>query len=671
MTAINKLWNYIETNQLDWAMRCVHTNDCHVLALKPQLTTERAHLRRVLRLAARSVSSIIFEGEEWIALAQSDDMNDALQQLGASRSLRCVEFVDVRDGEQLAPLLRALERCNDLTALAIPIEAYAAPAMQRLLTNQHHSLQFVAISVNRAEHIRHLRVAASTHYATVLFVRAGDDAVQQQLACELEALDQTPNWFEIHLHANKLEPATYEHLVSACSRSGHNRVGLRFAEPCHGSLENINHDGYILAHENEIDLSKFNAVLFRNDHLANDVAAADEAKTVGKAVARTVRPATAAVKSVAAETPTTPKHRHVRGFVATHCQQRPGEVAAEFALGKPAVVVSPPPEQPLVPAPLCANVSCVSRTIDYSDFHTELVCTNQQHTIRVHNKNCEAALCGVCPDCGDAIVVGERTQVRINERGERIVKPPAAAAVTVTQEPAPIAAAKQPAPPRKSNAALRRERRAQQKAAAAAAVAMVVATEEAEPHKTVQQHHISPQLPLIIDDSERVRRLAMGQFEGTRVQKATLKPLFVNVATKKTKKNTRSVVPTPMHEAEQLDNRELSTISASLDRTATSDDDDDNADKQEKDHAALIAQAPEPSAAAPTVGVSTTEATALSMVTRADVALNDNSFIVGLLQQQLELMVRTSEKAALQSTLEAIKMLVVAHEQELQVVMRD
>jgi hypothetical protein len=626
----DKLWNYIKTNKIEWAVRCDGaTQHCNVLVLHPREDTDRTQMRRVLQLAASCVKSIVFAGQGCIALAQSADMSDALRQLAESRHLQHVEFVDVGDGEQLAPLLSTLERSTTLTALAIPVESYNAPAMQRLLVTRRRSLHFVAINVNGPEHIRLLPAAASatsTHRVTRLCVWARDNAAQQQLASELAALEQTPpRWIEIHLYVNQFEPTAYEQLVRACARLGNSRVGLRYHEPCHGSLENFNRHGYVRAHHG-IDLGRFNAVTFANERMSPDVAVA--------------RPAAAAVAS-----PPPHKHRHVRGFVATHCQQTPGEVAAEFA-DRQTAAAAPPPQPPLAPAPLCANTTCVNRTIDHSDNHIELVCANE-HIIRVHNKHCEAALQGDCPDCDASIVVGERTHVRINEHGERIVKLSAAAA------PAMIAteaiAAKEPALPRKSKAALRRERRARQQQQQQQAVAAVAtATDDAEPNKAIQQQPQSSQ-PLIIDDSEQVRRLAAGQVAITRVQQTNVKPLLVKVTTKK-KKNNRHWSAVPKHEPE-----ELAATSASSDRTAITDD---NADDDQE------VQAHEPRAS------STAEANALSLVTSAEVAVmqqqSDSCLVVGLLQQQLQRMARAHETAALRSTLEALKMLVVAHEQELQ-----
>jgi hypothetical protein len=133
MTSINVLWHDITTNNLGWATRCDCPRGCDLLVLEPpppppqqMSTNERAHLRRVLRLAARCLPSITFVGEGCIAHAHDDDMSDALGQLCASRHLQSVEFLEVGDGEALAPLLRALERSTQLKWLSCPIEAYIA-----------------------------------------------------------------------------------------------------------------------------------------------------------------------------------------------------------------------------------------------------------------------------------------------------------------------------------------------------------------------------------------------------------------------------------------------------------------------------------------------------------------------------------------------------------------
>jgi hypothetical protein len=329
-------------------------------------------------------------------------------------------------------------------------------------------------------------------------------------------------------------------------------------------------------------------------------------------------------------------------------------MAAEFAKGAECqedVVDTELLHKP--PTCLCANTDCVNRTIDHSEFHIELACQNG-HIIRAHNKHCEAALNGLCPDCGVGIV-GERTLVRINERGERIVKPAAPAVVAVAQVVAPPIVAKEHAAlPRKSKAALRRERRAQQQKTAAAATAA-----QAEPHKAVQQEHQSAPPPaLTIDDSEQVRRLAAGQVDGMRVQKATVKPLLVKVATKKKTaiKNNRR-----WSDAHELTaDAEQTTITPSPERTAFSDD---NADEEQKDHAAALT-----GQASVAVSSGTAEASALSMVTSTELVMqqSDSCLVVGLVQQKLMHLARAGETAALRSMLERLEMLVVAHQQELQ-----
>jgi hypothetical protein len=245
-----------------------------------------------------------------------------------------------------------------------------------------------------------------------------------------------------------------------------------------------------------LDISLFNLFHFENQRLSPEMHAGHAAAAAPVA------------------TPPPPQQQQRRVYVAAHCQQTPGEIAAEFVRADTA---APPPPSPQAPSVHhCANAACVNRAIDHSEFHIELVCTHE-HITRVHNKQCEAALLGDrCLDCGEDTVA--RAVVRINERGERIVKPQLTAAPAVTVAQAKIAPPAAAAPPRKSKAALRRERRAQQQLAAAAKKEVV----DDDP----EQHHpaatqLPPPQPLVIDDSERVRRLAAGQVASTRVQKVT------------------------------------------------------------------------------------------------------------------------------------------------------
>jgi hypothetical protein len=477
------------------------------------------------------------------------------------------------------------------------------------------SLQAVVVVVNEIKYMHHLRAAATagTNHTTLLFVRGDDnDASPQLLASELAALDASSSpthWYQIHLLAADIERATYDQLVHACSRLGNDNVGLRRERVCFGSLESLHFHHHVRAREG-LDISLFNLFHFENQRLSPEMHAGHAA----------------AVAPVA--TPPSQKQQR-RVYVAAHCQQTPGEIAAEFVR---ADIATPPPS-----ALLCANAACVNRAIDYSEFHIELVCTNE-HITRVHNKQCEAALLGDrCLDCGEDTIA--RTVVRINERGKRIVKPQLTAAPAVTVAQAKIAPPAAAAQPRKSKAALRRERRAQQQLAAAAKKEVV----DDDP----EQHHPAATTPSATATRHRRQRASAPSGSGpgnehTSAKGHTHKQLLV----KKTKNTPRVANHAAKQLASSLDEECCAT--ASPDQTATSDD-------VKKD-----VGGEQPGA--------TAEANVASMVTRAEAAMQQSDDCVGVLQQQLQRMARAHETTVLQGTLESLKVLVAAYEQELQMV---
>jgi hypothetical protein len=678
-----QLWQYVQTNKL-WRIatpcNCAGGRTALQLTLPAAGTDLTTHVHAVLGYAARCIRSLALAGAGCNALAQSSDMADALQALGASDSLRAVRFEPSVDTDRLAPLLHSLENNKALESFACSIEAYVTPAIQRLV--EARSAADITVYVDDIAQLRFLRSAAAataTRAIASLHVSACTDATALQLAAVLAAVPSL-RCREIRLLQCAISQRTLATLERQCIRLGNSCATLLCADvplerrQCTASAHQLKCESPSVERR---DVSLFNVILFTRPTRAM---IKGKAVTPSGTVFSTVRaappvpmsspmfgapwppalvdvpPAQVVVAPVPPPPPPAPakevapvqKPRRVRGVVATHCQRGPGEMAAEFAKVAECQEDVVDTELHKPPTCQCANTDCVNRTIDHSEFHIELACHNG-HIIRAHNKHCEAALNGLCPDCGVGIV-GERTLVRINERGERIVKPAAPAVVAVAQVVAPPIVAKEHAAlPRKSKAALRRERRAQQQKTAAAATAA-----QAEPHKAVQQEHQSAPPPaLTIDDSEQVRRLAAGQVDGMRVQKATVKPLLVKLATKKKTaiKNNRR-----WSDAHELTaDAEQTTIITAIS--------DDNADEEQKDHAAALT-----GQASVAVSSGTAEASALSMVTSTELVMqqSDSCLVVGLVQQKLMHLARAGETAALRSMLERLEMLVVAHQQELQ-----
>jgi hypothetical protein len=569
----DELWQYVDSNKISWATRCQCTQNCTALQLAPPPVNDdaaaSAQLRTILSMAAHCVQNIVFAGEGCCTMSKSHAMAEAIQALGASRHLQAVRFADIADIEQVAEIVRALERCTTLTTLVCPIEAMNAPVVQRLL-ERSSSLRNITSVVENSTQFCHLRTAAapdSTKRENILTIVNCNNATTLLLLAALGKLVPPHQlaWNQIRLLNVSLVADTYPRLKRETARLGYRwgppsrapttifgpricAVGLHTLHNV-GSAQPTGHAAITMHRGAARDAPEWSGII-------NKVSASIQTTIprAGAAKPRTNKPA-AAPPAPPPEAPEHKKPRRVRGVIATHAQKGQAEIAAEFASGDNDQPPPPPPEPTVAPPTLlCANPTCVNPTIDSSEIHTELVCTNG-HETRVH-KSCLAAMAlrqsddgECCPSdgCVDG-VIAERALVRIDERGGRHVKstaPPPPASATA-KEPVPASVRQPTGGARKSKAAQRKEKKERQRAIKSEAIVatpLLATAVAAEPPLQPPQ----PTTPLVIDDSEQVRRLASGEVECTRIVAGTAKLLLVKINNKgkKGKKNPRHQVAAP------------------------------------------------------------------------------------------------------------------------------
>lgn len=556
---------YVRSNRISWVTPCGCNKQCKALQLAPPTSTmasptEREHLATILRLAAQSLQAIVFVGEGCCAMAQSPTMRDALSHFNASSCLRAVRFVDIADIDQIAPLLRALERCPKLMWLTCPIEAYLAPAVQQLQT-QSRSLSLVTVVVDNATQFRHLSAAAALRNKQRIELHFSncDDTTAQQLVDEFAALfpPNQPRWTQIMLANASIERRTYDQLKSECARFGNDYSTLNspvITNNPHACMAGMSKTGSFdwVPHYDGIDLSQYKMLRFDNFSAGDAeqnlrktlsvVRGNSAAHTNGASAKQTMH------RNGTAVAPLEHKPRRVRGFVALHCQKGPAELAPEFVRGDDnAAIAAPTPPPPQTSALLCANADCKNSIIYDSEFHVELVCAPYGHTTRVHKtclpalalSRCDGGDCCPMDGCVDG-VVAQRTLVRIDEQGERHI-PASERRASVDEKAAAAAPTPQLAGAKKSKNHLQRKQKnkAHRVHVAAASQPAAVAVPTAVPATSSPPQHTTPPAaaPLAIDDSEDVRRKARGEVACTRLQKDTgTGVLFVKINGKKNKK---------------------------------------------------------------------------------------------------------------------------------------
>lgn len=655
---IADLWVFVYLNSISWVKRCNISESCVVLAPPRSVMStidERGQLLTILRMAAQCVSGIVFVGDGCSAMAQSPEMADALNELSAAARLEYVRFDDIADIEEVATILRALELCATLKGLACSIEAHNAPAMQRLL-GRSASLAFVVVVVANSTQVVHLRTTAScTHERRqILTILNADDETARLLTTTLAAVTPQPQhifWHEIRLHNVAITKSTFEALKHECVR-----IGNRFAIVSDAEVSRDGQDcvcTLVMTTLKPRDNDSHNALFFCTDR---DVTGAD---CCGKCASA------ACVTEPAASSPL--KVRRVRIAAASHWQTGPAEMAPEFV-----TCAKPLPQPTAVPPPApvalqCANTKCVNAAIDHSEYHYEFACKRRVHM------SCLAAvlkqrLCEDDNDGGDRCLsvgctnhmISERILVRIDERGERHIKPPPAAAAAAIAPPirAPIQ--------RKSKKDKRREQEALRQTAAASTDAIAVEVVAAHTASLSPPPLLLPTAaaPLLIDDSEEVRARARGDVEHIRLTKSSPPPFM------KTKKNKQrrgrpaaAAKPPPvMPEAESpCDSDRVPAPVGSADAPQESDANDSNGAVTTTDGIVTAPASPivdDPMFAAI---LGEPDAIALSLMTTG----SNDVLAVAMLARELRHLAHAGQTIRLARILTAVELLIASHEREL------
>jgi hypothetical protein len=612
-----QLWQYVQTNKL-WRIatpcNCAGGRTALQLTLPAAGTDLTTHVHAVLGYAARCIRSLALAGAGCNALAQSSDMADALQALGASDSLRAVRFEPSVDTDRLAPLLHSLENNKALESFACSIEAYVTPAIQRLV--EARSAADITVYVDDIAQLRFLRSAAAataTRAIASLHVSACTDATALQLAAVLAAVPSL-RCREIRLLQCAISQRTLATLERQCIRLGNSCATLLCADvplerrQCTASAHQLKCESPSVERR---DVSLFNVILFTRPTRAM---IKGKAVTPSGTVFSTVRaappvpmsspmfgapwppalvdvpPAQVVVAPVPPPPPPAPakevapvqKPRRVRGVVATHCQRGPGEMAAEFAKVAECqedVVDTELHRHQRASAPTPTASTARSTTASFTSSSRARTGTSSARTTSTARRRSTAS----APTAASASAVSARSFAstrtwrahrqaggagggggRSSRGGANRRQGTRGVAAQVQGSPASRAARSTA----KGGSGGDRRRKA-------------------EPHKAVQQEHQSAPPPaLTIDDSEQVRRLAAGQVDGMRVQKATVKPLLVKVATKKKTATRRTTAAGAMRTSSAQADAEQTAAGASPQQPAISDD---NADEEQKDdHAAAL-----------------------------------------------------------------------------------
>jgi hypothetical protein len=364
MTSTTDFWHYVQSNNISWATRCRCSNTCPALQLAPPSSVlasrhERDHLKRVLRMAAQCMLNIVFVGEGCGAMAQSPEMADTLSALGASTRLQTVRFVAIDDTDQIAPLLRALERCPKLMWLTCPIEAYLAPAVRRLESGSA-SLRLVTVVVDDAAQFRHLRAAAAASVRNkkqrieLTFTNNCDDATALQLAAELTnlvALSQ-PNWTQILLANTAIKRSTYDQLKSICARSGNassmlnKHTASSFSGNPHACMRGALRFDWV---SDAVGIDPSHYKMMRFDFISpGDAATQNLITTIGIALAKGTAGTTTAAPAASSATPSSPSDGVERA--APHGEQNLTQIVPNNAFDEGNVAIAAPPDT------VCATV---------------------------------------------------------------------------------------------------------------------------------------------------------------------------------------------------------------------------------------------------------------------------------------------------------------------------